>query len=566
MAQADAGSHYGAFAADRPQPVNVLSLYRRIVGRQLIAKAPRFMLSTFERKLHSITESVQDWGNKRIERMKLAETLREVVDDAFVFTGIAKVGLADAAASMLTGWEVKPGEPCVWHVDPDDFVRDIHAKKYRHSWFMGHKLRLPRDPLVQDDSYSKDRKELHETQDHPFNEQGDLRTSMISRGFYNLDEFGKMVTVWEIYLPMWKIIVTLKANEAGFPQLDSDHRPLKVQKWVGPYCGPYHFLKLGSVIGNAEGKGPLPDLYDLNEAINYNWRKLCNQARRQKSVTAAQKVRGEDAAVLQGVADGGILLYEGQEPPTPLDYGGPSPAVFSLTEAMVKMVSWLAGNLDMLGGLSPQSKTATQDKMLAASASGAIDDYQGSMDVFTAGVIESLCWWWVRHPTLTMKAPYSPQGYPELSVTRTVTPAQRIDLDEYDVRVDPYSYRSKSPAERLQAIMGAVKETYLPMAALAAQQGVFLDMNRLFTMMGEMLDEPRLKEIIQTLEPPLDMANQGGAGMPETGGMPASTERNYTRRSLGGDQSPGAQQNRIQNSFAQMGAQTQPSTNGTGAH
>jgi hypothetical protein len=566
MAQADAGNHYGAFAADRQQPVNVLSLFRRIVGRQLIAKAPRFSLSTFDRQLLSVTEGVTQFGNKRIERMKLASVLRDAVTDAFYYTGIVQVGLADAATAMLSGWEVKPGEPCAWHVDPDDFVRDVYAKKIQESWFLAHKVRLPLDAVVKDDSYSKDRKNLQETPDNAFNEQGDLRTSMISRGYYNTERFGKMMTAWQIYLPMWRIVVTVKADEAGMPRLDQEAKPLRVQKWVGPYCGPYHFLVLGNVPGNAEGKGPIPDLYDLNESINYNWRKLSNQARRQKSVTASQRVKVEDAERLTNTPDGGVFLYDGTEPPLPLDCGGPSPAVFSLTEAMVKLISWMAGNLDMMGGLSPQSKTATQDKMLAQAASGMIEDYQGSMDVFTAGVIESLCWWWVRHPTMTMAAQYSPAGYEDVKVPYHITPKMRLNLDDYDVRVDPYSYRAKSPSERLQAILGAVKETYLPMAQLAMQQGVSLDMNRLFTMIGEMMDEPRLKEIFQTVEPPVDMANQGGAGMPEQPGMPASTERNYTRRSLGGDQSPGSQSNRIQNAFSQMGAQAQPSANGAGGY
>lgn len=557
----DAGTHWGDNAAEKRQPVNILSLYRRIVGRSLISKNPRFMLSTHDKSLLSMVEAIQTWGNRQLDKMSLVDVLKEAVTDAMYFIGIVKVGLADPGASMLSGWEVKAGEPCAWVVSLDDFVYDVHAKKFREAW-KGHKYRVPKVAVEKDKSYSAARKDLPDSPDKLFNEQGDMRTSALSRGFYHLEEFEKMVDLWEIYIPSRRIIVTMRADEAGNPVLDDQGKPLRIQPWIGPYCGPYHILKLGDIPDNAMGKGPILDLLDMHEAINVQWRKLIDQARRQKSILAANRMKLEDAERIRQEPDGGVVGVDG-DPPTAVDYGGPSATVYNLTDAMTKLVSWLAGNMDMLGGLSPQSKTASQDKLLAQNASGMVQDFQEITVNFTADVISALCWYWCKHPNKVMKAKYSPQGMPEVMATRTVTPEMRLalDFDELDIEVDPYSMRHRTPQDRLEAIIGVLKELYLPLSLQAAQQGVYLNLNQLFALVGQMLDEPRFAGILETMEP-APQGNQGGAGQPEQPGMPQTTTRNYNRRSMGGDQSPGSQTNRTQNSMQQIAA-SEPSMNGT---
>lgn len=64
------------------------------------------------------------------------------------------------------------------------------------------------------------------------------------------------------------------------------------------------------------------------------------------------------------------------------------------------MMSYIAGNLDVLGGLSAQSDTLGQDRILNQSANQRINDMQSRVYSFTTKVIEALGWYVWNDPTL----------------------------------------------------------------------------------------------------------------------------------------------------------------------
>src|SRR4051812_22251727 len=114
---------------DKRQPLNLIDLYTTIVGRSLIAKAPRFLLSTFQRNNKPAVATMQSWVNTAVEDMHLAETLRRVVLDALYGPcGILKIALATPADSMSSGWNTPVGRPFADRIDLDDFVFDVHAR------------------------------------------------------------------------------------------------------------------------------------------------------------------------------------------------------------------------------------------------------------------------------------------------------------------------------------------------------------------------------------------------------------------------------------------------------
>jgi hypothetical protein len=113
------------------------------------------------------------------------------------------------------------------------------------------------------------------------------------------------------------------------------------------------------------------------------------------------------------------------------------------------------------------------------------------------------------------------------------------------------------------AILDIVKGVYLPMAQLAQQQGVMLDLNALFEKVGTYSDQPDLIEIIHTMTPPAEPASGGGGGGDAGTGMPQETTRNYVRRSLGND----TQANRdagLENQLAAAGGNRNGAMNGDG--
>ena len=554
----DAGSHYSENASLKRQPVNLISLFRRIVQRHLITKNPRFSLNTFEASLKPVLSATEAWGNRQLKRMKAAETFKRIVTDALFLVGIAKVSIVNPGEAALSGFAMKAGTPGLYRVPFQDFVYDTHAHTFSEASFLGHRYRVPRISITTDKSFSREREEIPISYDNMFAETGEEKTSAIGRT-YNYDtEFEDMADVWEFYLPRHRLVATFMGDDAGFPHLEQSGKPLKVQPWVGPYCGPYHFLCLGNVADNALPKAPIMDLIDMHEGVNRNWRKLIDQMKDQKTLLLVRGLSTEDAKRIVQGNNGDTIRIDG-DIPTPVDYGGPNAAMIQATDAMTKLFSWFSGNLDMLGGLSPQSKTLGQDKLLAQSASGAMVDMQEETVNHVSSVIEALCWYWIKNPYHTMVSGYELPGTGQ-SIARKVSPMDRLDIDfeELDISVDPYSFRHQTPQERTQALTQLVQTTILPMMPLLQQQGIGFDLNAYLTKMGKLLDLPDLIDII-TIAPPLEESMT----TPRQPSMPGQTRRDYVRHSAGGSDSQAAQENETSNAFSAAAA---AATNSNGAY
>ncbi len=110
------------------------------------------------------------------------------------------------------------------------------------------------------------------------------------------------------------------------------------------------------------------------------------------------------------------------------------------------------------------------------------------------------------------------------------------------MRIDPYSLGAATPAARMGAINEIIKGIYLPLAQLAQQQGVSLDLNAYLKIAAELIDEPRIAEIL-TIQQPTPPEGQEGGGAP--GGMPAETTRNYVRQSKSTQTRQGSDRNLV---------------------
>lgn len=524
------GSHWSEEGAQLRVPVNLLSLYVGIVGRALIAKEPRGMFGTFDQSQKAVVAAEQDWCNKQVQKMRLAKTLQRVVTDALFSIGICKVALASPSVAAQQAWNLQAGEPFAERIDLDDFVFDIHARDFGEVSYIGHRYRVPLDTIRDDPMYSSQRKDLEASNDEPFNQQGDERISVLGRTYYatSTKEFEPHVDLWEIYLPRKRLILTLAHDF----DVDPDKGPLLQREWLGPDCGPYHILGLQTVPGNAMPKGPLQDLYDLHLFVNQTYRKLMRQAERQKTNTFVQGGASEDGGRIMLASDGDILKVDSPDKiKQVVTNEGPNNSNFIFVQKMWEMFSKMGGNLEMIGGIAPQSKTATQDKMLMEQAGAQVASMQQDTTIFTEGVFRALCWYFHHHPSLEMKTKYQLPGLPELAITRKVTPQQRrqVKYDDLDIEIDVYSMQGQTPQSKLQSIT-QVLQTLQPLMPLAAQQGVMPDINRLVAIFSKFLDCPELMEILQVVEPP-----QQEGKTPEQPGMAQETTRNYVRRSLGGD-------------------------------
>lgn len=549
----------GAFISRRGGKVVVVG-NTQIVGRNLIAKNPRVMLSVFNKDMKAPVNAMQTWANKEIEQIYLANTLQRVVLDALFSVGICKVALATPSDSALMAWNQSAGQPFACRVDLDDFVFDTHARDFAEVSYMGHRYRAPIDVVKDSKFYGNKRKDLQPTEDKQYNQQGDERIGALGRGEYagDITEFEDMVDLWEIYLPRHRKVLTIAddAIQGGLGDADGlMDVALREQDWLGPPCGPYHMLGYRTVPGNAMPKAPIQDLIDLHDSANRLYRKLIDQAERQKELLTVQGGADADGNRIMHANDGEVIRLDRPEANRPWASGGANAGTLQMAMHLIDRFSWLAGNLDSMGGLSPQSKTAKQDAMLAENSAQSISDMQAITIDYTAGVLKALCWYWWNDPVTVQKSVYALPGMPDIAIQREVQPQQRqaVRFEDLDVQVDPYSMQHSTPQQRGQMLQGMVQQTIIPLAGLLQQNGVMFDVNAYLQQMARLWNMPELVEIISIQEPPeMERPPSGGA---ETGAAPAETTRNYVRESRS-NETQGKKMNEMMTAM-------KPSQNGT---
>jgi hypothetical protein len=530
--KAYAGSHWGSEANDSlPRPVNLLALYAGVVGRQLVSKSPRALLTTFDRAAEPHVKAMQSWMNKEVVAINLAETLQRAVFDALFCLGVVKVGLATPEDSASAGWNQPAGLPFACRVDLDDLVFDRHCRDLRQAGFVGHRYRVPLEVARQSGRLKKNvLKDAVPSEDGEYDESGQQRVNILGRGTegeYGDDEHEEHVDLWEVYVARHRLVYTFLGDGEGPPVEGAE--PLAVTDWVGPEAGPYHFLGLGWVPDNAMPKAPVMDLVDLDAVVNRLWRKLILQADRQKDVAAVKSGASEDGQRIVEAADGDAIKCDDPASTQIISLPGPNAQNFAFATAARDVFSWLAGNLDTMAGLAAQAKTARQEAMLNENASRLIIDYQETAVTFVSDVMRSLGWYWWHDPFRTVENVWTPQGLPHVRQIQKVSPEQRASIpwDALEFKLDPYSVAPTTPQQRGAALDQVVTQIIVPLLPVLAQQGVQFDLPKYLEYRSEYLNLPELPSIVAVGEP---APPPGGA--PEGPGKPGSTERRYVRENV----------------------------------
>lgn len=514
MVRQGAGRHWGEEGTNERVPVNLISLYQKIVIRSLIAKNPRVLLTTFRTPFRPVVHAMQDYVNNSIERMNLSETLERIAYDSLYSIGIGKVSLAAPSDAATASWNIKAGEAVASRVDLDDFVFDPHARDFQSASWIGHRYRAPLDVIRSDQSFSRHRKELTASLDEPYNQEGDERIRMLGAGYVAGmgDELEDHVDLWEIYLPRHRLIITLPDSYlSGSPPAE----PLREQRWIGPECGPYYPLCMGIVPGSAMPKAPIMDLIDLHEAANRSFRKIVRSIDRIKEMTAVQGGAEEDGNRIINADDGDAIRVDNPQNIQQFVTGG-SALQSVLAGAMLfkDTFSYHAGNLDTLGGLSAQAATAHQEELLNQNASSIVAGMQDTFVRMTSKMTSGLCWYWWNDPRKVHEAVYQIPSMPSMQATRSIFPwngsgnpsdqrgglYRNTPFSDLMVKVDPYSLPHQSPQQRLASINQVVQQVIIPMMPMMQQQGINFDIHAYLQKVASYMDCPDLSDILTIRE------------------------------------------------------------------
>ena len=512
------GKHYSDDGAPDKVPVNLLALAILIYLRSLASRTPQVMISTKVPELKPSAYSFELGLNHLLKEIKYRKTQRRVVLDALFSIGIAKVGMNSTDQVEINGVFHDVGQPYFDHIDLDDWVHDISAKAYEQVQYAGHKFRLPLEYVKENPAYTNTAN-LKASYKEPVEEATEDGVASISRGeerHTDSDEYRQYIDLWELWLPLENLIVTLPV--AGGP-------PIRVEEWEGPERGPYHILSFSDVPGQIMPLAPVALWIDIHELANKLYNKLGRQAERQRDILGYTGEAADQAKRIGDGGDGDMIQMEQPGGAQEYKFGGIDQTTLAFVIHNRDLYSWLAGNLDTLGGLSPQAETLGQEELLVGNTSKMLDDMRDMAQDFNAGATEDLGSY-VWHDPFWDPPIVKKIAGTDIEISTTFSPEERAENDfvEYNFSIDPYSTEYRSPAAKLQTMTHLVQNFVIPAAPAMAEQGIFPNWEGIMRVFAKYTDMSEIDEI-------LTFGGEPMAQRPQTvnPGRPAVTQRTNVR-------------------------------------
>jgi hypothetical protein len=489
------GSHYSDNGASKKVPFSLLELAITTFTQRLSGGKPRALFTTPHDILLPKKSKLQDATNRLLDEIDFGDVLSESIQGAFFSLGIVKTGVDSNGEDYRNGYSYKMTRPFAASVTLDNWVHDMTATRKDKMTFCGDRLSLLLDDAA--DLYEHGDKLLPLKDTEGYGQSGERLKELTQGGASNREYFRDICEVWEIWDSVEGRIITLAAGE-GEP-CDVTGEFIDVRDWTGPEKGPYHLLGFNPVRGNIMPLPPVSLWLDLHELANNVMRKLERQAQRQKTVYGVQPGGESDGLVSMQANDGEMVKLLNPKSIANISFPGVEPSQLAFLIQLKNMASWLWGNIDALGGLSPQSETLGQDRLLTASASQRLVRMQNITIQFAQEVIHDLAELLYNEPSITLPLTKS---YGDISIPRYWTTADRdVDFLHYNMTIDPYSLSYRTPSERLEIIRQTILQLVAPFAQQMQAQGIVVNYEKLFKIVGEYTGLDELKQILTYAKP-----------------------------------------------------------------
>ena len=520
------GSMYGSSGDSGRQDIIMNLMYQtaETYTMSLAANRPRVLVTAQHTDVTWFAHSFQLGINNLIKEIRLEDTLRKAVMDSFFSMGIVKVYTADAGLVELEGEDawVDPGKPFAENISLDDFCYDTTASEWRKSSFALNKYRISREKVLNDGAYNKKvAEELDVVSQYPgWNaDSGEVPIREMLKSETQEAGIEPMIDLMDVWLPKDKLVLTLTVGNKT--------EPLRVVEWEGPENGPFHTLSLTcEVPDNIMPVSPAMNLKPLHDLINGLLRKQRRQAQRQKDIPFYQAGHQDDARRIEKASDGEWTRVDNPDSVNVMKMGGVDPQNQAFSHSMKDTYDRMAGNLQMMAGLGPQSDTLGQDKLIHGAVTKREANMQYRVVDFTSRIcrdLGSLLW---QDQVLEIPQDFETSG---IKVRADWNPEVREgDFIDYNFEIEPFSMMYKSPSERMQGISSFVTQIALPMEGMMQQYGGTIDIQELVEMYAELMDMPRLKQIVKFEEPKEDRPGP----TPQQPAKASHTVRESVRRSV----------------------------------
>ncbi len=527
------GVHYSDSGADDKVPVNLIELAHNVYTRQISGGTSQSLISTPHQALKSEALDFEADHNHLLKEINFGQTKQDWVSEAMFLDSHMKVGVTEGAQGEINGHLHDAGQAFADIIDADDWVQDMNAKRYEQIQYAGNRYFLPFDFLMDNKSFKSRTQEgkIKATIRRQVNETGEPRVSSLSAGrAETVDEFREMVELWDQWLPFEQVVVTFVASPSGgFAYYD----PIRIVDWDGGERGPYHRLAFTRVPGNPVGLSPMAVMKDLHDLVNMLFRKLARQAQRQKTIGLVGPGGDKDAGRILNANDGEWWRVDNPAASRESTLGGPDATVAAFFLAAKDLAfSIPGGNLELLGGLSPQSDTLGQDQILSAQASKRLESMQETAAIAEQGVHEALGDYLWYDPLRDSKISRRIPGTNIDAPIRFAPEIREGDFPDYNFEQVPYSAATRTPAQRLQTVMNYTERIILPLLPEMREQGLAPDVEYLTRITAKLSNTPELLPVIVSSNGPLDSERGVTESTEDRPRQAPVTTRTYKRQSI----------------------------------
>lgn len=486
------GKHYGTGGAADKVPINLIELGVNIFQRQIASSAPSSLVTTIHRELKPVAYKLQEAMNYKIRKMQLENALNTAGVEALFMMGVLKIGIAfDYSIGPDDGGIADPGDLFVEPVLFEDFIVDMGAKRWDKVSYMGNRYRMPLEWVKNNPAFDEEvRSQVTRSVPGGMGKAKDSQSDSVSKGsdLYR-EEYEDSVNLLDVWLPNELRVVTLVADQESLA-------PLASVDWQGPRHGPYHILSFEPVPGNLIPLAPAALWMDLHEITNKLANKVVRQAENQKTVLGVAGHAKDDGERTVNASDGEAILMESPDGLKEFRFNGADQQTMATVIWAKDMFTYMAGNLDSIGGLASQAGTLGQDTLLRQSSSQRVQDMQQRMARFTKGVISDLAWYVWNDPLIDVPLQI-PIGNTGLSIEeRFDATSKRGDFFSFNFDVEPYSLQSRTPSERLASVVQFAQTILFPVLPALQQSGIAVDFERFFKMFGEYMNLPEIADIL----------------------------------------------------------------------
>lgn len=467
------GHNYSENGSDNRVPVNLLEMAVTIYVRLLAAHAPKCIVRTDYPELKPFAADMECVLNQIPGEIGLEETLRSAVLEALFSMAVVKIGI---------GVGSKGDEPFVSLVQLDDYFMDMSGRTWDEVQYEGNEYWMDIDEI----------KELYGVDLLGDDYSGSSTQGVTQAHAVSVNESSEplvdRVLLRDVYLVRKNRMITYAVQSM---------KVLRDVPWDGPDGSPYIRLGFSMVPGNLLPLPPVATWRDLHELANALFRKLAKQADAKKTVAVFQGGNDEEVDSLRRAKDGDGIRYNGAKPEE-ITVGGIDQSALAFFIAVKDINNVMAGNLDSLGGLSPQTNTATQDKLISEASSKRVQDMSDRTVAFAKAIFSRLAWYaWtdpVRRRTIRKVA--SRQF--DLGITKQWTPETRDgDFLDYNFDIDVFSMQDDSPNARAQKILTILERAVAPFQQQLAEQGAYIDMKMLISVLGKYSGVSEIDEIVK---------------------------------------------------------------------